>query len=59
MAPNSAAFRTAARPALPALLPVQSVHQPDGIGISVRNAAFLTNPTLLPPNALGDGIGMV
>jgi hypothetical protein len=49
----------AGRPVLPVLLPVQSVHQPDGTGIPIRNAAFLTNPALLLRNALGDGIGMV
>lgn len=59
MAPKAAAFRTAGRPVLPVLLPVQNVRQPDGIGILIRNAAFLTNPTLLLRNALRDGIGMV
>jgi hypothetical protein len=59
MVPKAAAFRTAGRPGLQALLPVQSVHQPDGIGITITNAAFLTNPTLLLHNALGDGIGTV
>lgn len=59
IAPKAAAFRTAGLPVLPVLLPVQNVRQPDGIGILIRNAAFLTNPTLLLRNALRDGIGMV
>jgi hypothetical protein len=59
MAPKAAAFRTAGRLTLQVLLPVQSVHQPDGIGIPITNAAFLTIPTLPLHNALRDGIGIV
>ena len=59
MVPKAAAFRMAGPPVLQVLLPVQSVHQPGGIGIPITNAAFLTNPTLLLHNALGDGIGIV
>ena len=59
MAPKAAAFPKAGHPTLPVLLPVQSVHQPDGIGNPIRNAAFLTFPTLLLRNALGGGIGMM
>ena len=59
MTPKAAAFRKAGRPVPPARLPVQSVHQVDGIGIPIRYAAFLTTPTLLPRNALRDGFGIV
>ena len=59
MAPKPAAFRRVGRPALQALLLVQSVHQPGGIGTTITNAASLTNPTLRRRNALGDGIGIV
>ena len=59
MAPKAAAFRKGDRPVLPARLPVQSVHQADGIGIPIRYAAFPTTLTHPPRNALRGGFGIV
>jgi hypothetical protein len=54
-----AAFRTTDRPIRPGPLPVQSVHHLDGTGVTTRNAAFHTTPTLLLRNALLGGNGPV
>ena len=56
---EAAAFRMVVRPALPVLPPVRSVHRMNGTGISTRNAAFRTTPTLLLHNALLGGYGTV